>query len=125
MTIPSAATPIDLSRIIDVDSYPMDSAGPLTHRLRADARRQFLETGVCIFDGFLRTEALEAVLSEVDLCVDQAYVSTTSSTVYLEPGSNVWPPGDPRRVEEITAVGTLAEDQLSSDSWLRRLHGAA
>jgi hypothetical protein len=125
MTIPSAAAPIDLSRIIDVDSYPMDSAGPLTHRLRADARRQFLETGVCIFDGFLRTEALEAVLSEVDLCVDQAYVSTTSSTVYLEPGSNVWPPGDPRRVEEITAVGTLAEDQLSSDSWLRRLHGAA
>jgi hypothetical protein len=45
--------------------------------------------------------------------------------VYLEPGSNVWPPGDPRRVEEITTVGTLAEDQLSSDSWLRKLHGAA
>jgi hypothetical protein len=125
MAIPSAAAPGDLSQIIDVDRYPMEWARPRAHQLRIDARRQFHDTGVCIFDGFLRTEALEAVLSEIDLCADQAYVSTTSSTVYLEPGSNVWPLGDPRRVEEITTVGTLAEDQLSSDSWLRRLHGAA
>jgi hypothetical protein len=103
----------------------MESAGARGLQLRTDARRQFHETGVCIFDGFLKTEAVEAVLSEIDLCADQAYVSTTSSTVYLEPGSNVWPPGDPRRMEEITTVGTLAEDQLASDSWLRRLHGAA
>lgn len=125
MAIPSAAAPVDLAQIIDVDRYPMDPTGPRARRLRTDARRQFHETGVCIFDGFLRTEAVEAVLSEIDLCVDQAYVGTTSSTVYLEPGSKLWPPGDPRRVEEITTVGTLAEDQLSSDSWLRRLHGAA
>ena len=103
----------------------MDSAGPRAHQLRTDARRQFHERGVCIFDGFLRDEALATVLSEIDLSADEAYVSTTSSTVYLEPGSDVWPPGDPRRVEERTTVGTLAEDQLSSDSWLRRLHGAA
>jgi hypothetical protein len=125
MAIPSAAAPVDLSPIIDVDRYPMDSAGPRAHQLRTDARRQFHETGVCIFDGFLRDEALATVLSEIDLSADEAYVSTTSSTVYLEPGSNIWPPGDPRRVEQITTVGTLAEDQLSSDSWLRRLHGAA
>jgi transglutaminase-like putative cysteine protease len=97
MAIPSAAAPVDLAQIIDVDRYPMDPTGPRARRLRTDARRQFHETGVCIFDGFLRTEAVEAVLSEIDLCVDQAYVSTTSSTVFLEPGSNLWPPGFAKR----------------------------
>jgi hypothetical protein len=125
MAISSAAAPIDLSRIIDADRYPLESVGPRAYQVRTEAKRQFHETGVCIFDGFLRAEAMQAVLSEIDLCASQAYVSTTSSTVYLEPSSNVWPPGDPRRMEQITTVGTLAEDQLSSDSWLRRLHGAA
>jgi hypothetical protein len=125
MAIPSAAAPVELSQIIDIDRYPIEPAAPRAQQWRIAARRQFHETGVCIFEGFLKVEAVATVLSEIDLCVDEAYVSTTSSTVYLEPGSSVWPPGDPRRVEEITTVGTLAEDQLSSDSWLRRLHGAA
>jgi hypothetical protein len=125
MAISSAAASVDLSQIIDIDRYPIESAAPRAHQWRTDARRQFHETGVCIFDGFLRAGAVAAVLSEIDLCEDQAYVSTTSSTVYLEPASNDWPAGDPRRMAQITTVGTLAEDQLSSDSWLRRLHGAA
>jgi hypothetical protein len=122
--LPIAAS-VDLAQIIDLGRYPIDPTGSAAHQLRTEARRQLDETGVCILDGFLRAEAVQAVLSEIDPCVNQTYVSTTSSTVYLEPGSNVWPPGDPRRVEEITTVGTLAEDQLPGDSWLRRLHGAA
>jgi hypothetical protein len=125
MAISPAAVRLDLSQIIDVDRYPMGPWGSPAYQLRTEARRQFDETGVCIFDRFLRAEAVEAVLSEIDPRVDQAYVSTTSSTVYLEPGSKIWPPEDPRRMEEITTVGTLAEDQLPGDSWLRRLHGAA
>jgi hypothetical protein len=122
MAIPSAAALVDLAQIIDVDRYPIESTGERARRLRTGAKLQFHETGVCIFDGFLRAEAVETVLS--NLRADEAYVGTTSSTVSLEPGSNAWPPGDPRRVEELTTVGTLAEDQLPSDSWLRRLHGA-
>lgn len=123
MATSSAATPADLSQIIDIDRYPMDADAPQAHRLRTRGRREFHETGVCVFDGFLRPEAVGAVLSELNL--EQAYISTTSSTVYLEPGSDVWPVGDPRRMEELTTVGTLAEDQLPDNSWLRRLHGAA
>jgi hypothetical protein len=90
--------------------------------MRADARRAFRESGICVLEGFLLAEAVSIVLEDLSACVDHAYVCTTHSTVYLRPGDKSLPFGHPGRVEETTRVGTLAQDQLPRDSPLRRLH---
>jgi hypothetical protein len=114
-----------LSAIVDVDRHPLCSETSRAARWRADAQRCFRSTGVCIFDDFLRAEALHTVRSELDSVVDEAYVSTTYSSVYLEPGNASFPVGHPRRDEHVTRVGTLAEDQLAPDSLLHRIHASA
>jgi hypothetical protein len=121
--VPSASG--ELSRIVDVERYPIHIGSPRAARWRAEARRRFLSMGVCIFDDFLRAEALYAVRNDLDSALDEAYVSTTYSSVYLETGDASFPVGHPRRDEHITRVGTLAEDQLAPDSLLHRIHASA
>lgn len=115
----------DLSRTIDVERYPLLSATSQAAQWRAEAQRRFRETGICLLDDFLRAEAVDAALADLDHSIDDAYVSTTYSSVYLEPGDPSFPAEHPRRQEHVTRVGTLAEDQLPPESLLRRIHSAA
>jgi hypothetical protein len=117
--------PDEISGIVDVDRHPLYSSTCGAVRWRAEAQRRFRITGVCIFDDFLRVEALDALRNELDTVVDDAYVSTTYSSVYLEPSDASFPAGHPRREEHVTRVGTLAEDQLAPDSLLHRIHASA
>jgi hypothetical protein len=115
----------ELSGIVDVDRHPLCSETSRAALWRADAQRRFRSTGVCIFDDFLRAEALHAVRSELDSVVGEAHLSATYSSVYLEPGDASFPVGHPRRDEQLTRVRTLAEDQLGPDSLLHRIHASA
>ena len=91
---------------------------------RAELRRRFVASGACILDKFLAGPTVDALLEELAPLVREAYVSTTYSTVYLQPADPGFPLGHPRRSEQMTRLGTLAEDQLSLTSPLRALHGS-
>jgi hypothetical protein len=117
--------PDEMSGIVDVDRHPLHSSTSAAARWRTEAQRCFRTTGVCIFDDFLRAGALDALRHELGSVVDEAYVSTTYSNVYLEPGDAAFPVGHPRRAEHVTRVGTLAEDQLAPDSLLHKIHASA
>lgn len=89
---------------------------------RAEWRRQFDESGICVLEEFLASQAVDALLKDIAPLVCDAYVSTTYSTVYLRPADRGFPAGHPRRLEQLTRVGTVAEDQLSLTSPLRKIH---
>ncbi|MDB6082361.1 MAG: hypothetical protein JWN43_242 [Gammaproteobacteria bacterium] len=113
-----------LSDIVDVERYPLHVAGSPASGWRIDAQRRFRTAGVCIFDDFLLADTLDVVCAGLGSVVDAAYVSTTYSNVYLQPGDDSFPCGHPRREEHVTRVGTLAEDQLAPDSLLHRIHAS-
>jgi len=114
----------ELPWIVDVQRYPIQSTASHATHWRAQARRRYRETGICLFDHFLLAEGVDAVRAGIEPLVDEAYVSTTHSSVYLEPGDSSFPTEHPRREERVTRVGTLAEDQLLH-SLLRTLHASA
>lgn len=93
-------------------------------RLRRWARRQFQEEGICVLPGFLAPGVVKTLRGELEMLIDDAFWSTTHSTVYLRPGNLRYPAEHPRRKVWPTRMGTLAQDQLGAGSALRRLHGS-
>ncbi len=117
--------PLDLAAMVDAHRYPFQGRSSAAARFRDEARRQFDTHGICVLDEFLTAAAVVAVLSGITPLLGDAYVNTTYSNVYLRPVDHAFPVGHPRRLEQVTRVGTLAEDQFSAGSLLRRIHESA
>jgi hypothetical protein len=117
--------PLDVAAMVDARRYPIQGRSSAAVRFRDEARRRFDTDGVCVLDEFLTAAAVVAVLDDITPLLGGAYASTTYSTVYLQPADHAFPLGHPRRSEQVTRVGTLAEDQLSAGSLLRRIHESA
>lgn len=113
----------DLPSIVDLGRYPIHDTGTDTGlHLRATCVRRFREDGLCILPNFLRSEAVQFILSELVEHTHNVYVSATLSTVYLRPGDRSFPSDHPMHAEQLTRLGTLANDQFFPQSMLRRLY---
>ena len=118
-TFQSLASPADL---IDLDCYPiMDLASAPARALARDCRDQLDRTGACELPGFLKADAVAALVREADELARMAYHSVVTGTAYLEAPAASWPADHPRRHFDQTSVGVVAYDQFPEASPMRRL----
>ena len=104
----------DPAALVDLDRYPvldLDGAGaPVVAHHAAELR----DTGVSILPGFLRADALPALVAECDALAAGAHLQDVQGTPYLElPDPDAWPADHPRVTWARSAVHTVAYDRFS------------
>lgn len=120
---PSVADANAPERVVDLARYPLfDLAAPAGAALVARGREQLRAEGACVLSGFLRAEAVAAVTAELLPMLGGAYYCEKSHSPYLDAGDPAFPPEHPRNRLQASDLGALADDQIPSDSLLRRLY---
>ena len=110
--------------LIDLDRYPIaDRDGPAARRLVATCRKQLKETSACVLPGFLRPEAIDALVAEAAALAPLAYFKTAELYTYSEPPHDAALPEDhPRRHKVTSLVGFVGYDAVPQEAGLRRLY---
>jgi hypothetical protein len=108
---------VDPAALVDTDRYPFADAV-----LLARCRGELAADGVTVLTGFLRPEAVLAMVAEVDALADAAHPSDVRGTPYLALPDESFPEGHPRRAHSRSALSALAYDQFPADSALRALY---
>jgi hypothetical protein len=111
------------SEIVDLDRYPVDDIDSSRARAVIELHAsQLRERGVSVLEGFVRPEAIEAIVAECDALAPQAHHQDVHGTPYLELPADGWPDGHPRVTWDRSSVHTIGCDQFSSSSLLRQLY---
>jgi hypothetical protein len=111
-----------LAEVIDLQRYPiLDLSCNATRELTRHCRDQLDRAGACELPGFLKPEAVAALVREGDLLASHAYHSVVTGTPYLEAPDASWPADHPRKFFEPTSVGVVAYDQFPPASAMRQL----
>ncbi len=102
-----------------IDTRRHDLADPA---LRAACLQQFRAEGICILPGFLRPEAVEALVLESDRLAPLAHRSATRATVHLAGADPSLPADDLRAIALDSSVEVVGYDLFPADSSLRALY---
>ena len=113
--------------MVDLDRYPIDTAGDTAGSARAAAfaqtcRDRFLADGLCVLPEFIRPEALETLAEEANGKLGDAWFCKSTHNAYLTPSDTSLPADDVARRQERTFVGSVPYDRIGEDSALRRLY---
>lgn len=101
----------DPSSLVDLDRYPLDELdGGRARAVVAEGRRGLAERGLAELSGFLRPDAVAALVDEADALAPLAHRSRVAGTAYLAPPDEAFPPGHPRRRLWPTELGAVAYD---------------
>ena len=114
---------LSAARMVNFEGCPIDepdSAGGAAF-VRA-CRNRYLEDGLCMLPKFLRPEALEILVEEVNGCIGDAWFCNGTHNVHLVQADPGMPVGDVAGRQERTFVGSVPYDRLGEDSSLRRLY---
>lgn len=119
----STTTTPSYADVVDIDRYPL-------HQLDSDHGRQFVarcreqlqETGVCHLPGFIRPDAVDAMVKLAGDLDDVAWKSDQNHTVYFEPVDENVPANHPRARTVRSAKHGIAYDHIPADAPLRRLY---
>lgn len=109
--------------IVDLDRYPI-------HRLDSDEGRDFVadcrtalaRTGVCHLEGFVRPEAVAAMVEIAGQLDGDAWASDRMHTIYFEEPDDSVPAQHPRAHLVRSAKHGIAYDQIPADAPMRRLY---
>jgi hypothetical protein len=113
--------PVD--SLVDLDRYPvLDPSGPAYAALVTDARAQLRGTGAVELPGFVRSDALAALVADADALATRAHHSAGEGTAYLEFPDFSLPEDHPRLTWGHYAVGAVPYDLMPRESVLRRLY---
>ena len=113
--------PVD--SLVDLDRYPvLDPSGPAYAALVTDARAQLRATGAVELPGFVRPDALAALVADADALATRAHHSAGEGTAYLEFPDFSLPEDHPRLTWGHYAVGAVPYDLMPRESVLRRLY---
>ena len=120
-TVSDIGSPAEL---IDLDRYPVTRLdGEAARRVLADLRAARAERGVAILDGFLKPEAVAAIVREAEELLPKAHREDVSvGTAYLELPDESCPEGHPRRTPVRSATWVIAYDLIPADSLFRALY---
>lgn len=113
-----------ITDIVDLNAYPLDRPGSPARRALLDACQVSLaETGSCELPGFLRRDALEALVAEAVAAAPRAHRSNDVHNVFFEPLPATQDPADPLAMRQHSAKLTIAWDEVTRESPLRVLYG--
>ncbi len=99
------------------DAVDLDTARAGMARHQGELRAR----GVSVVPGFVRPEAVAAMVAECDALAAEAHHQDVQGTPYLELPADHWPDGHPRTTWSRSSVHTLGYDQLPASSLVRRL----
>jgi hypothetical protein len=119
----AGAGPIDPSTLVDLAAYPVTDPDGAGAAVVERHRRELAATGVSILPGFVRAEALAALVAECDALAGGAHHQDVQGTPYLElPDPAAWPEHHPRVRWDRSSVHTVAYDRFDpATSALRAL----
>lgn len=114
---------IDPGALIDRDRYPVDHPDDPRLRDHIDrARSELARAGVAEFPGFVRAEAIRAMVAESERLAIGAHHQDVMGSPYLELPEPGWPDDHPRMTAGRSALTALPYDCFASDSELRALY---
>lgn len=123
MTLAPTETVAPYADVVDLDRYPIhDLASPEGQAFLAACRAELAEKGVCSLPGFIRPEAVAAMIAVADANAEQAHASETTHTVYFTVPDETVAADHPLRRTVRSAKHGIAYDQLPADAPLRRLY---
>lgn len=109
--------------LVDLDRYPLDHLdGARSMTVVGEGRRSLAERGYVALPGFLRPEAVTALVGEAEALTPMAHRSRVEGTAYLTPPDESFPTGHPRQRLWPTSLGAVAYDRFPFDSGLRALY---
>jgi len=115
--------PMDAARLVDLAKFPIDDlTSPLGKSFADNCRQQYLDTGLCMLQGFIKPDALTELASEASGYTDQAYFCKSSHNAYLTEDDESLPANTVERRQEQTFVGSVAYDYIGRETWLRQLY---
>ena len=106
-----------LGALVDTDRYDLRSTA-----LHEACRAAYDAQGVCVLPGFLRADAVAALVSEADALAPLAHRSHARGTPYLTAPDRGAPPGHPRGTVVDNRLEVVAYDQFPAGSGLRALY---
>ena len=114
----------DAAATVDLEAYPIaDAADPAYAALVERCRRDLDARRYCVLPGFVRSDALAAMVEEVTGLVGQAYANTSHRNCYLqrEPDPAL-PPDHPRNIFFDASYRMIAADLFAETSLLKGLY---
>jgi hypothetical protein len=112
-----------LDTIVDLDRYPIDRLGhPEGDALVARCREMLSATGACQLHGFVRPDAVAALVAEADALRPSSHRTDDTHNVYFEPIDDALPADDLLRRLQRSAKFTVGYDRIPADSPVRGLY---
>lgn len=114
----------DIGTLIDLERYPLDRKDSAGWRaLVAEAQRQHEAEGACNLPGFLTLVGLEAARAEAAALLDaHGYQKTYVRNAFFSADDPSLPPEHPRRRFWPAGACQVADDQIGTDTVLRRIY---
>ena len=104
----------ELARLVDLDRYPIHRLDtPAGDALISDCRREMREVGACVLPGFLRGDAVDAAVVEIE-GVD-TYRRTARQSAYGDPPPDHLPADHVHRRLWDQTIDVVAGDQFDED----------
>jgi hypothetical protein len=115
----------DFRDIVDLARYPIDAPGSAAYLHLVETARDALRSlGACVFEGFVRSEAVDRTLQEVDPLEDTAFVCNQPHNVFLVPSDPAYAADHARNRQVRSKKAVLADDEISTTSPLRSLYNS-
>ena len=112
-----------IADIVDLGRYPIAHlAAARARRLVEDCRRELAARGACQLPGFMRPEAVQAVVDEAGALGHLAHRTEAAHNVYFTETAPGLAAGDPRRWQVHSAKGAIGWNRIGPGSPLRRLY---
>ncbi len=112
-----------IAATIDLERYPIhELSQPSGLDLLKRCRRDIQSSGVCLLQGFLQSQAVDAITAEANARLDKAFFCHNTHNAYLKDDDASFPQEHPRRRRLQTDVGSIACDYLPADGVLCRLY---
>jgi len=110
------------SHLIDLDRYPIDQPGPRREAVIADARAAIDSVGCAVLKGFVRAEALPAIVAECDRTAEFGHRNFNRTNPYFTTDREDLPASHPLRRFYDRSNAFVPADHFGSDSILRALY---
>lgn len=114
-------SPGEPAALVDLDRYPVNDL-EVASAIVAGARTALADRGVAILPGFLRPEAVGAMVAEADALAPRGNHQDIEGSPYLGLPDESYPVGHPCRFGSRSALTAVAYDLFPPDSLLRALY---
>jgi hypothetical protein len=118
----TTAPPSALARLIDFARYPVHDVRGEGAALAERCRRELVETGSCLLEGFITPAGVARMAAEGMQVAPKAWRTPRRGTAYLAPPDESFPERHPKRRLQTTSVGAVAYDLIPEDDAIRRVY---